>query len=61
MVEKSNPELIPFLSSCKSPQMMMGAVLKDYFATHATVRAVALRALRRACRGCPHLSASAAK
>ena len=56
MVEKSNPELIPFLSSCKSPQMMMGAVL-----THATVRAVALRALRRACRGCPHLSASAAK
>jgi iron only hydrogenase large subunit-like protein len=25
MVEKSNPELIPFLSTCKSPQMMMGA------------------------------------
>jgi NADP-reducing hydrogenase subunit HndD len=25
MVEKSNPELIPFLSTCKSPQMMLGA------------------------------------
>jgi iron-only hydrogenase group A len=35
MVEKSNPELIPFLSTCKSPQMMMGAVLKGYFAAAA--------------------------
>lgn len=32
MVEKSSPELIPYLSSCKSPQMMLGAVLKNYFA-----------------------------
>jgi iron only hydrogenase large subunit-like protein len=32
MVEKSNPELIPYLSSCKSPQMMLGAVIKNYFA-----------------------------
>ncbi|KAI8463907.1 MAG: hydrogenase [Monoraphidium minutum] len=32
MVEKSSPELIPFLSTCKSPQMMMGAVIKNYFA-----------------------------
>jgi hypothetical protein len=31
MVEKSNPELIPYLSSCKSPQMMLGAVIKNYF------------------------------
>nr|WNF20821.1 hydrogenase [synthetic construct] len=30
MVEKSNPELIPYLSSCKSPQMMMGAMVKTY-------------------------------
>ena len=30
-VEQSNPELIPHVSSCKSPQMMMGAVLKAYF------------------------------
>lgn len=32
MVEKSNPELIPYLSTCKSPQMMLGAVIKNYFA-----------------------------
>jgi hypothetical protein len=30
-VEQSMPELIPHVSSCKSPQMMMGAVLKAYF------------------------------
>ena len=32
MVEKSYPELIPYLSSCKSPQMMMGSVIKNFFA-----------------------------
>jgi iron-only hydrogenase group A len=32
MVEKSYPELIPYLSSCKSPQMMMGSVVKHFFA-----------------------------
>lgn len=37
MVEKSNPELIPFLSTCKSPQMMLGAVIKNYFAEEAGV------------------------
>lgn len=31
MVEKMYPEIIPYLSSCKSPQMMMGAVIKNYF------------------------------
>ena len=29
---QSYPELIPHLSSCKSPQMMMGAVVKHYWA-----------------------------
>lgn len=29
-VEKSYPEVIPHLSSCKSPQQMMGAVVKRY-------------------------------
>lgn len=38
MVEKSNPELIPFLSTCKSPQMMLGAVIKNYFAASAGVK-----------------------
>lgn len=38
MVEKSNPELIPFLSSCKSPQMMQGAVIKNYFASTMGIR-----------------------
>lgn len=32
MVEKMYPELIPYLSTCKSPQMMMGAIIKHFFA-----------------------------
>ncbi|MDR1852920.1 MAG: [FeFe] hydrogenase, group A [Propionibacteriaceae bacterium] len=32
MVEKRYPELIPHLSSCKSPQQMMGATVKNHFA-----------------------------
>jgi len=32
LVEKSFPELIPHLSSCKSPQQMLGAIVKRYFA-----------------------------
>jgi len=32
MVEKRYPELIPYLSSCKSPQAMMGATVKTHFA-----------------------------
>jgi len=32
MVEKSYPELRDNVSSCKSPQQMMGAVIKTYFA-----------------------------
>ncbi|MDP4151894.1 MAG: NAD(P)-binding protein [Bacillota bacterium] len=30
-VEKRYPEIIPHLSSCKSPQMMMGATVKNHF------------------------------
>jgi iron only hydrogenase large subunit-like protein len=30
LVEKSAPEIIPFLSTCKSPHMMYGAVLKRF-------------------------------
>lgn len=37
MVEKSYPEMIPYLSSCKSPQMMMGAVIKNFFAEEVGV------------------------
>ena len=32
LVERRYPELIPHLSSCKSPQMMMGATVKQHFA-----------------------------
>ena len=32
MVEKRFPELIPHLSSCKSPQQMMGATVKNHYA-----------------------------
>ena len=31
-VEHEYPELLPNLSSCKSPHMMMGAILKSYYA-----------------------------
>mmetsp|Transcript_14609 Transcript_14609/g.39086 ORF Transcript_14609/g.39086 Transcript_14609/m.39086 type:complete len:780 (-) Transcript_14609:229-2568(-) len=32
MVEKVYPQLLPHLSSCKSPQQMFGAIAKSYFA-----------------------------
>lgn len=32
-VEKYIPELIPNISSCKSPQQMLGSILKSYYAT----------------------------
>lgn len=31
-VEKYRPDFIPYLSSCKSPQQMMGAMVKNYYA-----------------------------
>jgi formate dehydrogenase major subunit len=36
-VEKRYPEIIPHLSSCKSPQMMMGATVKNHYAKLAGV------------------------
>ncbi|MCX7615244.1 MAG: hydrogenase, partial [Clostridiales bacterium] len=30
-VERRYPEIIPHLSSCKSPQMMMGATVKNHY------------------------------
>jgi formate dehydrogenase major subunit len=33
MVEKRFPDLIPYLSSCKSPQQMMGVTVKNHYAT----------------------------
>ena len=32
LVERRYPDLIPHLSSCKSPQQMMGATVKNHFA-----------------------------
>ena len=32
LMEKSYPELIPYMSTCKSPQGMMGALVKTFFA-----------------------------
>ncbi|KAG2449993.1 hypothetical protein HYH02_000097 [Chlamydomonas schloesseri] len=37
MMEKSYPELIPYVSSCKSPQMMMGALVKTYLSDKLAV------------------------
>ena len=31
-VEEFYPDLIPHLSTCKSPQQMLGAVIKSFFA-----------------------------
>jgi NADP-reducing hydrogenase subunit HndD len=36
-VEQFYPEFIPNLSSCKSPQQMMGAIIKTYFAQRESI------------------------
>ena len=36
-VEQSYPDLIPNLSTCKSPQQMMGAIIKSYFAEREAI------------------------
>ncbi len=36
-VERRYPDMIPYLSSCKSPQMMMGSVVKNHFAQTAGI------------------------
>ncbi|MCU0575842.1 MAG: [FeFe] hydrogenase, group A [Desulfobacterota bacterium] len=36
--EKMAPDILPHLSSCKSPQQMFGAVMKHYFAKQLKVR-----------------------
>jgi len=36
--EKMAPDVLPHLSSCKSPQQMFGAVMKQYFARQLKVR-----------------------
>jgi len=35
--EKMAPDILPHLSTCKSPQQMFGAVMKRYFAKHLNV------------------------
>lgn len=37
-VERRYPEMIPYLSTCKSPQMMMGATVKNHYAQMAGVK-----------------------
>ncbi|MBN1296681.1 iron hydrogenase small subunit [bacterium] len=36
-VEQFYPELLPNLSTCKSPQQMLGAIIKSYFATRENI------------------------
>ena len=36
-VEQYYPEMIPHLSSCKSPQQMLGAIIKSYYAEKAGI------------------------
>jgi iron-only hydrogenase group A len=35
--EQYTPDFIPNISSCKSPQQMMGAIVKSYFAEHENI------------------------
>lgn len=37
LVERRYPQLIPYLSSCKSPQQMMGATVRNHYAAWAGV------------------------
>ncbi len=37
LVERRYPELIPHMSSCKSPQMMMGATVRNHFSKWAGI------------------------
>ncbi|GIL80410.1 hypothetical protein Vretifemale_9616 [Volvox reticuliferus] len=37
LLEKSYPDLIPYVSSCKSPQMMLGAMVKTYLAEKRSI------------------------
>ncbi|KAJ6239142.1 iron hydrogenase [Anaeramoeba flamelloides] len=37
MVEKQYPNIIPHLSSCRSPQQMFGSVIKNYYAKRVNV------------------------
>lgn len=37
LVERRYPEIIPHLSSCKSPQMMMGATIKAHYSQYAGI------------------------
>ena len=38
LVEKRYPELIPYLSTCKSPQQMMGVTVKNHYAQKANIK-----------------------
>ena len=48
LVEKAHPDLIPHLSTCRSPHMMLGRVLKAYFAPAAGIDPANLVVCRRA-------------
>ncbi len=48
-VEQFYPELLPNLSTCKSPQQMMGAIIKSYFAEREGIDP----GTSSACRSCP--------
>jgi iron only hydrogenase large subunit-like protein len=45
MVETEYPELIPNLSSCKSPQQMMGATVKAVWCKRNNVKVIAASCL----------------
>ncbi len=36
-IEEYNPELLEHVSTCKSPQQMMGAIIKSYYAKHENI------------------------
>ncbi len=48
-VEQFYPDFIPNLSTCKSPQQMMGAVIKSYFAEREGIDPAQHLQRRRSC------------
>jgi NADH dehydrogenase/NADH:ubiquinone oxidoreductase subunit G len=55
-VEEFYPDFIPNLSSCKSPQQMLGAVIKSYFAQKLGNRSKRHLQSSRSCRARPRSS-----
>ena len=55
-VETHYPDLIPHLSTCKSPQQMVGALIREIYPQHAGLERQAPRRRLASCRARPRSS-----